>query len=146
MINDCTYTKKAKIVAQKFLYKKKLEHSKLDFLEFKELKCAEYLLDQSISKNEVKLLFKLRTRMYSVKNNFKIQYNNNLTCDLCKSQKCDQPHLLQCSVLKKSTPELNFNTTVKYNDIFGDIDKIVPAIKLLSKIVKKREELLEAIQ
>ena len=81
--------------------------------------------------------------MYSVKNNFKIQSKNMLTCDLCKSQKCDQPHLLQCSVLKKSTPELNFNTTIKYNDIFGDIDKIVPAIKLFSKIVKKKKNFLE---
>ena len=25
---------------------------------------------------------------------------NKLTCDLCKSHKCDRPHLLQCSVLK----------------------------------------------
>ena len=83
--------------------------------------------------------------MFSVKANFKNFYKFNLMCNLCKSQICDQQHLFQCSVLKLSVPELNNNMNVKYSDIFGDIEKVVPAIKLLAKITKKREELLELI-
>ena len=78
--------------------------------------------------------------------NYKNLYNFNLNCKLCKSQICDQQHLLQCSVLKTSVPELAANIDVKYNDLFGDIEKIVPAIKLFSKIVRKREELLELLE
>ena len=43
-------------------------------------------------------------------------------------------------------PELKNNVTVKYLDLFGGIEKMVPAIKLLSKIVKVREELMEDIE
>ena len=92
--------RKVTLAAQQYLHNKKQKHSKLDDIKFKELKCAEYLLDSRISKNEAKLLFKLRTRMYNVKNNFKNMNNLNLTCDLCKAQICDQPHLLQCMVLQ----------------------------------------------
>ena len=50
---------------------------------------------------------------------------------------------LVCSVLKQEVPELRGNTEVKYSDLFGSIEKMVPAIKLFSAINKKREELLE---
>ena len=138
--------RKVTLAAQQYLHNKKQKHSKLDDIKFKDLKCAEYLLDSRISKNEAKLLFKLRTRMYNVKSNFKNMNNLNLTCDLCKSQICDQPHLLQCRVLQNSVPELKSNISVKYSHIFGDQEKIVPAIKLLTKIIKVREEMLQQTQ
>ena len=126
------------------LQKLKMKHSKLDSINFKELKCSEYLLDPQLNKKEVRLLFKLRTRMYNVKANFSSMYNFNLLCDLCKSQICNQEHLLQCKVLTLSVPELSSNTEVKYHDIFKTTSKMVPAIKLLSKVTDVREELLEA--
>ena len=73
-------------------------------------------------------------------------YNYNLLCKLCKSQISDQQHLLKCSILVEKVPELKANCTVKYDDIFGDIEKIIPAIKLFSKVVKMREELIEEIE
>ena len=72
-------------------------------------------------------------------------YKFNLICDLCNSQICDQEHLLQCNILKMKVPELDSNTKVKYSDIFGDIESIIPAIKLMAKVIKRREELLEEI-
>ena len=78
--------------------------------------------------------------------NYKRKYNFNLLCELCKSQISDQKHLLQCSVLTQRIPELKNNTTVKYVHIFGDIEKMVPAIKLLSKVVKIREELIDELE
>ena len=111
---------------------------------FTELKCAPYLENQSISQREAKLLFKLRSRMYQVKCNFKGLYLNNLTCDLCKSAICDQRHLLSCSVLQSLVPELK-STKVKYHHLFGTIDQMVPAIKLFSKIIEQRDEVLQII-
>ena len=122
----------------------KNKHSKLDELEFTELKCAPYLENQSISQREAKLLFKLRTRMYQVKCNFKGLYLNNLSCDLCKSAICNQRHLLTCSVLKSLVPELK-ETKVKYNHLFGTIDQMVPAIKLLAKVIEQRDEALQIL-
>ena len=39
---------------------------------------------------------------------------------------------------QKSVPELEKKTTVKENDILGNIELIVPAIKLISKIIKEK--------
>ena len=50
---------------------------------------------------------------------------------------------MECSVLKEEVPELKNNLEVKYNHLFSSDDKYVPAIKLFSKITRKREELLE---
>ena len=74
--------RKIEIEAFKYLNNKKVQHSKLDNLKFNKIKCANYLTDPRISKREAKLLFKLRTRMYSVKSNFKNMYKLNLICDL----------------------------------------------------------------
>ena len=74
-------------IAEINLRKLKNSHSKLDDIEFKELKCAQYLDDPRINQNEAMLLFKLRTRIYQVKTtfktNFKNQFNFNLSCNLC---------------------------------------------------------------
>ena len=56
-----------------------------------------------------------------------------------------QSHLLNCFVLKNSINELKNNNQVKYEDIFDSVDKQVPAIKLLNKIVMSRDILLEKL-
>ena len=84
--------------------------------------------------------------MYHVKSNYKNKYVNNLTCELCKSATCDQPHLMECSKLKKELPELQQNKSVKYVHLFSNDDKIIPAIKLFSSITRKREELIEELK
>ena len=137
-------SKKAKIIAFDYLQRLKMKHSKIDGINFEEVKCSEYILDPQLNKKEVRLLFKLRTRMYNVKANFSSMYNFNLLCDLCKSQICSQEHLMQCKVLKLSVPELVQNTDVKYHHIFESISNMVSAIKLLSKVISIRVELLEA--
>ena len=65
-------------------------------------------------------------------------------CRLCKSTICDQRHLLSCKVLKSEVPELK-KSNVKYHHIYGNIENIIPAIKLFSKISERREELLEIL-
>ena len=80
--------------------------------------------------------------MYPVKCNFKTQYKMNYLCDLCKQEDENQEHLLKCKVLLHFVPELN-NTTVQYKDIFGNIDEVKEASKLLYKVCKEREALLE---
>lgn len=137
--------RKSKEAAVNYLNKLKSKHSKLDDLHFNDLKCANYLQDQRINQNEAKLLFKLRTRMYPVKSNFKEQYNFNLSCELCNNAICDQRHLLNCKILQHLIPEIK-HTSVRYNHLFGSIEKIIPAIKLFTKITETREEVIQILQ
>ena len=73
--------------------------------------------------------------------NFKNQYKNNYLCDLCKVDNESQEHLLKCQVLMHFVPELE-NTKVEYKHIFGSIDEVKEAAKLLFKVCKERETLL----
>ena len=45
-------------------------------------------------------------------------------------------------MLQYFVPELA-NSDIKYNDIFGTIEQIIPASKLLLKVCKERESLME---
>ena len=57
---------------------------------------------------------------------------------ICRIEICDQEHQLNCAVMRRFLPELT-STTVKYTDIFGNVDKQLAAVKLFSKISKQRE-------
>ena len=103
---------------------------------------SKYLKDKNINPEQAKFIFKIRTRMYPVKCNFKSQYKTNYLCDLCKYEDEDQEHLLKCKVLIHFVPELE-NTAVEYKYIFGDINHVKEAAKLLFKVCKEREAPLE---
>lgn len=98
-----------------------------------------------MSNDDKKLLFKFRTRMYSVKANFKTQYQNNLDCRLCKKFTESQDHLFECLELKKAIPELKSNSSVEYKHIFGDITQIRASVKLLTSICEERECQIEIL-
>ena len=120
-------------------------HSKTRKLIKSQLKHCDYVTDIRFSVSEVKLMFKLRTRMYPTKGNYKNKYKDkNMNCDICKIQLCTQEHPLKCDVLKQFLPSLE-NTAIKYEDLFGDVDKQYAFIKLFSKVNEQREILLEAL-
>ena len=120
------------------------KHSKSTPLVKSKLKCEKYINDKRFTQEEVRLLFKLRTRMYPVKANFKKKHMGNLSCEFCVMHNSDQQHLLQFTVLRKFVPELS-NSKVEYDDIFGSVDKQLRAVKLFSKLTKQRKILIEAL-
>ena len=84
-----------------YLNNERKDHSKTKNIEFKIMKCKEYIRDPSLNSSEVKLLFALRSKMYSVKNTFKNKFgNSDLYCDLCRSEVDNQEHLMDCEVVK----------------------------------------------
>ena len=135
----------AKKKAVEYLTKLKTPHSKMDGILFTKLETHNYLKDKRLNTSEVKLLFKLRTRMFNCKENFKNQYKNEefLYCPLCIVALDSQSHLFDCFVLTNSIIELRQNKTFKYDHIFKSIEQQVPGIKLLKIIVEKREVILE---
>ena len=134
-------------LTKQYLLKLKNKHSKMEKIEFNKLRCKSYLNDPRITPSEAKLLFKLRTRMFPVKENFKNKikkHGQNFNCEICKTEKDTQKHLLQCQVLKAIVPELN-DTKVKYEDIFGNTNQMVKAGKLFKKVSKARIKILELL-
>ena len=72
--------------------------------------------------------------MYGVKSNFRNQYEEDMSCPLCKTDVDNQSHLFKCNVLNVnngSNEELN----AVYDDIFScDIDKVAAAV-LVKKLI-----------
>ena len=60
-----------------------------------------YLCDERFSRQEIQLLFALRTRMVNVKTNFRNLYENELECHTCEDDESieDENHLLVCESL-----------------------------------------------
>ena len=83
--------------------------------------------------------------MYYVKENYKGIYQDNTLCDLCKQYAENQEHLFVCEVLKKSIPELANNRDVQYKHIFGSLQEMRQASKLLKVICKERQKMLEVL-
>ena len=119
-------------------------HSKSARLTKSKLKCEDYITDKRFSVDEVQLLFRLRTKTDSSKRNFKNQYAQDMSCDLCRIELCTTEHLLSCIVIKKFIPEID-NTSVVYEDIYSDVNKQLAAVKLFVKIFKQKEIILEAM-
>ena len=64
-----------------------------------------------------------------------------MNCDLCGEYESQQ-HLLECDVLIMECPDLFNDTIIQYEDIFGNENKQLSAVKLFKKVLETREKLL----
>ena len=94
--------KEARKKTVEYLNMLKTPHSKMDGIICDKLEAQKYVTDKRLNEKEVKLLFKLRTRMFDCKTNFKNYYKaeNFLFCPLCIIGVDSQSHLLDCYVQK----------------------------------------------
>ena len=98
----------------------------MDPFNYTEFKTQPYLLSGNISTRKKKLLFKVRTRMVKVGDNFG---KKDELCPVCFLESNTQRHLTECTVLKQKFPQLLTNAQSKYEDIFGcDPEKMKNAI------------------
>ena len=103
-----------------------------------EEKQGKYLDDKRFTPDLANLLFKFRTRMFNVRNNFRNQYRTNLICPLCREREDSQEHLLECRVIVR---KLN-GKQYCYKDIFSEnLESLFGIAKGLKKVVKIREEM-----
>ena len=114
------------------------ELSKGSEIQYGEFKMRNYFKSKLINVKQAKLIFKIRTRMLRVKNNFK-NGNENLSCPLCKGDEDSQEHMLtKCMKLQ------NKITHTDYRSLFGcDVDKMAEVVKKVEAIVEEREAILE---
>ena len=131
--------------AFRFLLERGAQHSKskkvINLLKNKsKLKTQAYLSCEEFSRQEAQLCFSLRCRSLDLKNNFKSKYKEDLECRTCDSG-CveDEQHLLDCPGLIIEDRDLS----VVYDDLFGELKAQIKATKLFSKILRKREIMLD---
>ena len=124
--------------AYAFLMDAASKHSKVHNEAYKDLKVMKYLDDKRFTPDLANLLFKFRTRVFNVRNNFRNQYRTNLICPLCREREDSQEHLLECRVIVR---KLN-GEQYCYKDIFSEnLVSLLNIAKGLKKVVKIREEM-----
>ena len=108
-------------------------HSKSTGIKNNPFKKQPYFSDRRFSKDDVQLLFALRTRMVECKSNFSEQYQRQLHCRLCKVPHSieNEDHLLNCSVLNTEKYEIQFS------DVFGNTDQQYQAVKVFKKVLRR---------
>ena len=58
---------------------------------------------------------------------------------------CTPQHQLSCVVMRKFVPDL-LNTDVVYENIFGDVNKQLIAIRIFRKVARQKEVILDALR
>ena len=123
----------------------KMKLDKSDYLQSSSFKTAQYLVDDSFTKTEAHLLFKLRSETLNVKTTFSQMYSDNL-CRICKLFPESQFHLLQCPDIIPKLKLLSNYKEIDENYIYGDVSKQLKIVKIYTKVLKIREELLEDLE
>ena len=133
-----TLKKRVPEVAFQYLINIAETHSKVHHMMYTNLDGMQYLEDHRISAEQAKLIFKFRTRMVNVRNNFRNNYACP-SCPLCGVHQDTQEHLFHCIMIQK-----HFQPTTEYTDIFSnDCDRLCDVAVNLEKIVDIRNRLLE---
>ena len=124
--------------ALKYLNSIKAKHSKVLHIKHSKMMVQDYLRpEDTISINEAKFLFLLRTRMLDVRANFEGKYKD-LMCPACKLVEDTQPHLIECS--KLSDDDL-VEKLPEYNDLFGDdLEPKVNTSRIIRMKFQRRKE------
>jgi hypothetical protein len=128
--------------AIKHLIELRNSHSKSENLKINGFKPADYLMSKNLTSEEVKILFKLRTRMIDVKGNFSSCYTNNMWCKLCNLFTETQQHLLECPVLRIRTKNIINVKEVDHNMIFGSLKNQEKVAKIYKILIEARKDIL----
>ena len=139
-----SYVKQKSVdLAIKYLEKLKKSHSKSYQLNIRDMCISPYLLDDRFLKEDREMLFRLRSKTISVKQNFPNAYmNNDMLCDLCNLFTCTQEHPLQCPALAGS---LVVDKSVKLTErfIYGSTEEQLVYVKIYQHFWDLREKLLK---
>jgi hypothetical protein len=120
--------------ACEYLTELQMKHSKSLFLH-QESSMKEYLTTDQLTVAQKQLLFKLRSRVTPNKSNYKNKYKNDMSCTLCKDNQTEEnvSHLLCRPFLTQLVTDI---VTIQCQDIFGNLEQQVKAVKNFEKIFK----------
>ena len=80
-----------------------------------------------------------------IKANFSSMFQSDLSCPLKCGAPDKQSHLMLCPVLLAhlSMAEKELTRTISYVDIFGSVDEQLIVIRILSRLLELRQDLLD---
>ena len=129
--------------AFKYFMDLKRTHSKLDKIQYQELKIQPYLQSKSLNNKDTELIYNLRSNCYQVKMNFKKMHKNNLKCRFGCLTNEDQNHIFsECQEIQS---QLNHKGNVNIEYIYQDIDKQLDIIPILTHIDQVRWKLQDKL-
>ena len=123
---------RAKEFALRMLRTKQEKHSKMDNLEYKELKMQNYMQSEDLKTKQKKLIFKGRVKMLEFGENYR-GGRPQVTCPLCSLHLDNQEMSFQCPVVKSEV-----DITGNIEDIYKEAIKPETA-ETLEKILEFRK-------
>ena len=110
--------------------------TKMKNLKYSNLELQDYLKNSLVNSKYAKQIFKYRTRMTKVGNNFKNSGKNE--CPLCFKNVDSQEHLIDCENNILDDIEI-----IEYENIFSEnTSEILSTVKVLVKAMEEREDKL----
>ena len=107
-------------------------HSKLDETLYTQFELQPYLTTSLLTQSEKELLYLLRSKCHSSKNNFRKLHKNNTQCQFQCGTAEDQRHtFFKC---KHLVNKINNSLLVHYEHIFGTLDEQIEVMKIFAKI------------
>ena len=118
------------------LQEQQRKHSKMDNLHYEELKLQPYFSLHGVKVENVRNIFRLRTRMAPLGENFRGN-RDSVSCPLCSSHLDNQDQLFQCPALRKE-----INITCDMDDKLTESINLETA-EMMTQVLKLRHNLLE---
>ena len=133
--------KKIHHVAVKYLRGLAEKHSKSTKIAEEDFGKKAYFSDKRFSKEDIQILFSLRTKMTDSKSNFSNLFDNDLTCRMCKEVNSieDEDHILICKKLNTERYD------AKFADVYSNIEKQYKVTQVYKKVLRRRKIYLEAM-
>ena len=122
-------------------------HSKVNIIKYESFIVQPYLNNPNLTNIEVSQLIALRSHtLRGVKTNFSSWYKSDLSCPFkCVNSQDTQEHILLCKPLLDDLPQEKRDAALllNYNDIYGNTNQQIDAVKVFSGLLESREELLQ---
>lgn len=123
----------------------KAGHSKVMNLKHSMMKMKKYFKPNGIkqTKEEIQLIFKMRTKMTEMKMNYKGSYDS-FECSACSQEEESQAHIFKCKEIWKHNEEVH--EVPEYNKIFeGNVKEQVEIARMFKRLMKIKEKLKKEI-
>ena len=128
--------RRAKEYALEVLQTKKLKHTKMDNVTYRDLEMQDYFSSDQIDNNQKRTVFKLRTRMERFGENFR-GGRDHVMCPICELHLDSQDLSLQCPEVRNE-----FNCTGDIREIYGEgMRKEI--VQTISKVIEFRRNKIE---
>ena len=132
---------KVRMKAYSYLSQIQATHSKTKNLTFGR-KPQLYLNCSELTLEEKRLLFLLRCESNFCKNNYRMKYQNDMSCFFCQDTNSldSVPHYIRCNVLNSKPGLQDRLSFLQPSDIYDTLEKQVNFVKVWTKIEKLKRQ------